>query len=126
MHHIAIIRAGGSLCIFPEGHITRDGNIQSAKGGVAYLAYETKVPIIPVHLGGAYRISFFDFILRRRHLTVTYGEPMYVGNRLNASPSIDDFKSYANEIMNEVKKLRPAEEFQGVRQGHGAEAGAGV
>ncbi len=124
MHHIEIIRAGGSLCIFPEGRITRDGNIQPAKGGVAYLSYITKVPIVPVRLNGAYRMSFADFLLRRRRLSVTYGVPMYVGEKLGTSPSIDDLKAYANEVMDEVKRLKPSEQIETVR--HGVKAGAVV
>ena len=108
--HIAIVKAGGSICVFPEGHITRDGNIQPAKGGVAYMAYVTKTPIIPVQLNGAYHMSLVDFLLRRRKLSVSYGALMYVADRFNTVPSAEDFKTYANEVMDQVKKLsRPVE-----------------
>ncbi|MDE1975532.1 MAG: 1-acyl-sn-glycerol-3-phosphate acyltransferase [Patescibacteria group bacterium] len=40
-HHEGIIRDGGSVCIFPEGRTTKDGNIGEGKGGVAYLAWAT-------------------------------------------------------------------------------------
>ena len=109
-HHIDIIRAGGSLCIFPEGRTTPDGNIQPAKGGVSYLAYITGAPIIPTRIGGVFRFSCKDFLLGRRHLSITYGKPMRFADHLNTSqpnavPSMDDFKTYANTVMGEVGKL---------------------
>jgi 1-acyl-sn-glycerol-3-phosphate acyltransferase len=109
-HHIDIIRARGSLCIFPEGRTTPDGNIQPAKGGVSYLAYITGAPIIPTRIGGVFRFSCKDFLLGRRHLSITYGKPMRFADHLNtsqpnATPSMDDFKTYANTVMVEVGKL---------------------
>jgi 1-acyl-sn-glycerol-3-phosphate acyltransferase len=104
-HHIDIIQAGGSLCIFPEGRTTPDGNIQPAKGGISYLAYATGAPIIPTRIGGVFRFSIKDFLLGRRHLFITYGKPMMFSGQSNANPSLDDFKAYANLVMGEVGKL---------------------
>jgi 1-acyl-sn-glycerol-3-phosphate acyltransferase len=109
-HHIDILRAGGSLCIFPEGRTTPDGNIQPAKGGVSYLAYVTGAPVVPVRIGGVFRFSFKDFLLGRRHLSIAYGKPMrflakHNSNQSGITPLLEDFKSYANLVMGEVGKL---------------------
>jgi 1-acyl-sn-glycerol-3-phosphate acyltransferase len=109
-HHIDIIRAGGSLCFFPEGRTTPNGSIQPAKGGVAYLAYETGATIIPVRIRGVFHFSFKDFILGRRYLSITYGKPMRFSDqfgsiRPDTTPSLDDFKSYANLVMSKVGEM---------------------
>jgi 1-acyl-sn-glycerol-3-phosphate acyltransferase len=105
-HHIRIVRSGGSLCIYPEGRTTPDGSIQPAKGGVAYLAHITGRPVIPVLLNGHYKLSLRNLLLRRRQITVTYGAPMYVSVRAGVTPSIDDLKMYANEIMKRIQDMR--------------------
>ena len=104
-HQIEILRDGGSLCIYPEGGITPDGSIQPAKGGIAYLSYITNAKIVPVRLVNTYRLSFSDLINRRRNISITYGKPMESKDVLGSSPSMDDFKNYANVIMSEIGKL---------------------
>jgi len=105
-NQIKILRDGGSLCIFPEGGITPDGNIRPAKGGVAYLAHATGATIIPVYFGGTYRITFGHLLGRRRNISIKYGKPMRSTNVLSANPSLDDFKNYAAMIMGEVERLK--------------------
>jgi 1-acyl-sn-glycerol-3-phosphate acyltransferase len=104
-HHISIVRAGGSICVFPEGHITRDGHIQPAKGGVAYLAHVTKVPIIPVRLDGAFRMSFSDFLLRRRNIRVSFGQPLYTIDKEQSMLSPQDFKNYGDFVMTKIIEM---------------------
>jgi long-chain acyl-CoA synthetase len=45
---------GRSVCIFPEGYTTRDGNLQSPRPGSAILACQLQVPIVPVLVRGTY------------------------------------------------------------------------
>ncbi len=43
---------GDLVCIFPEGGITRDGEIQSFRPGVEKIIARQPVPVIPIGLGG--------------------------------------------------------------------------
>jgi len=43
---------GDLICIFPEGGITRDGEIQSFRPGVEKIIARQPVPVIPIGLGG--------------------------------------------------------------------------
>lgn len=104
-NQIMIIRDGGNMCYFPEGRTTRDGNIQPAKGGVSFLAYKTGVPIVPVRIRGVFRFNLKNFLLRRLHLSITYGKPLYIVHNKHSSLSCGDFKMYANYVMSEVGKL---------------------
>lgn len=48
------LQQGGCLVLFPEGTRTRTGELGELKTGAAQLALEAGVPIVPVHLEGAY------------------------------------------------------------------------
>lgn len=76
-HHIDIINMGGSLCIFPEGKRTRDGNIHEGKGGVGYLFVRTHTPIVPVYIRGAFDLGFKNFFLRKNKVDIYFGHPIF-------------------------------------------------
>ncbi|NRF69582.1 MFS transporter [Aquincola sp. S2] len=45
-----VLSEGDLLCIFPEGGITRDGNLQAFKGGIMKILERRPVPVVPVAL----------------------------------------------------------------------------
>ncbi len=45
------LKAGNIVCIFPEGGITRDGEIQRFRPGIERIIESTPVPVVPVSLG---------------------------------------------------------------------------
>ena len=47
------------MCIFPEGRITRDGEIGTFRGGIERIIGRTPVPVIPMALQGMWG-SFFS------------------------------------------------------------------
>ncbi|MEQ1886299.1 MAG: 1-acyl-sn-glycerol-3-phosphate acyltransferase [Bryobacteraceae bacterium] len=76
---------GQLVCIFPEGSITRNGEMQSFRRGMELIVNGSDTPIIPVHLDGLWGNLFsFDggrpFSKWPKHLrhpaTVTFGKPM--------------------------------------------------
>jgi long-chain acyl-CoA synthetase len=50
----SILASGEPILIFPEGTRSRSGQIQEFKAGVGLVAWEQKVPILPVFLKGTY------------------------------------------------------------------------
>lgn len=48
----AELEAGQVVCVFPEGAITRDGNVHSFRPGVERILARRSVPVIPVALSG--------------------------------------------------------------------------
>jgi 1-acyl-sn-glycerol-3-phosphate acyltransferase len=46
------LRDGHIVCLFPEGGITRDGEIQSFRPGIERIIERRPVPVIPIALGG--------------------------------------------------------------------------
>ncbi|NWB90681.1 MFS transporter [Pseudomonas agarici] len=53
------LKNGELVCIFPEGKLTGDGEINEFKGGVTRVLEETPVPVIPLALQGLWG-SFFS------------------------------------------------------------------
>ncbi|RBH55511.1 MULTISPECIES: MFS transporter [Pseudomonas] len=53
------LKEGELVCIFPEGKLTTDGEINEFKGGMTRVLEETPVPVIPLALQGLWG-SFFS------------------------------------------------------------------
>ena len=101
VNHINIINDGGSVCFFPEGKITRDGQLQPGKGGIVYLAQRTQCPIIPVGITGAFDIAPHIFLSRRRHITVAFGAPIFPHD----IPKSNSDEENVAHIMTKIKEL---------------------
>ena len=68
---------GWSVLIFPEGHETRDGRMQSFKSGIGLLTSELNVPVIPIKLDGLFDLKQRrQFFVRPGTVSVTFGEPV--------------------------------------------------
>ena len=77
-NHLQAIEQGLSVCIFPVGRMHADGAYRQARGGVAYLAAQTGLPIIPVHIQGVNQhTTLRDYLRRKPKLRVTFGQPIY-------------------------------------------------
>jgi 1-acyl-sn-glycerol-3-phosphate acyltransferase len=55
------LREGEPVCIFPEGKLTGDGEVDEFKGGIARILKETPVPVVPMALSGLWG-SMFSYI----------------------------------------------------------------
>lgn len=88
------LRAGNLVCIFPEGQLTRTGNMTPFNRGMELIARRGEAPIIPAHLDNLWG-SIFSFYGRRyfwkipRALpypaAVTIGAPMPTGTSAAAA-----------------------------------------
>jgi 1-acyl-sn-glycerol-3-phosphate acyltransferase len=52
------LRAGEIVCIFPEGKVTKTGELNPFKGGIERIVRETPVPVIPMVLSGLWGSMF--------------------------------------------------------------------
>ncbi len=52
------VNRGTALLVFPEGRITRTGNLMKIYEGTGFVAYKTGARILPVHLGNTYETIF--------------------------------------------------------------------
>jgi 1-acyl-sn-glycerol-3-phosphate acyltransferase len=51
---IGILREGRRVVVFPEGTRSNDGDLKPFRDGVAFLALQSRCPIIPCYVGGTY------------------------------------------------------------------------
>jgi 1-acyl-sn-glycerol-3-phosphate acyltransferase len=94
-----LISDGWSLVIFPEGGRSPDGWGQPFRGGAAFLASKTGVPVVPIHVEGTGRILRKGRSLPRPSTTsVTFGRPIIAEDGENAT-------RFAARIEREVAAL---------------------
>jgi len=54
----AALRDGELVCIFPEGRLTRDGQVAAFRAGLSRILAETPVPVIPMAITGLWGSMF--------------------------------------------------------------------
>ena len=108
-NHLALLSAGKSVCIFPEGRRTRDGVLQKGKGGVAYLAHATDAPIVPVAITGVFKITPWQFFTGRRKIGVVFGAPLRRTDLFPIStgnpPSVTECEAAAQIVMSKIAEI---------------------
>lgn len=84
------LNKGASLCIYPEGKLTRDGELNRGKRGVAFLQQQTGAPIIPIGIEGHFRaFKLKNIFLRRSKVTLHLGKAFYIPQNLNLEQGAD-------------------------------------
>ena len=99
------VKGGNLLAMFPEGHIQRDGSVDSYKGGVLLIAYLSDTPIIPV-----YHLKRKS-IWRTTRLVV--GKPFNVKERIGPVLSQEKLNQACEELHAyelELEKMCPKQE----------------
>jgi len=96
---LEILKKGGGLVIFPEGTRNPKGEVKIPKKGVAFLAYKTGVPVIPVKLKGTEKaLSGGGKFIKPAKIKVIFGPPVKVEN--------NNYSNQANKIMNLINELK--------------------
>jgi 1-acyl-sn-glycerol-3-phosphate acyltransferase len=105
----AVLEQDGVLAIYPEGGSWADV-LRPARPGVAFLAAETGVPILPIGLDGLTDIFPSLRRGRRAKVTIRIGKPFgpfEVGGRGRERRAALD--ALGDEIMNKIAELIPPE-----------------
>ncbi len=75
------LKNGDKIWIYPEGGMTKDGNLRQGKRGVAFLRKQTGAPIVPVGINGSFKTfwfpEIFSTLLRKNKVVVRIGKPIY-------------------------------------------------
>jgi 1-acyl-sn-glycerol-3-phosphate acyltransferase len=76
-----MVREGTSLIVFPEGTRSRDGLIHAFKKGPFVIAAQAGVPVIPVAITGAGRVTPKDLLhVYPGPVQVTFGRPVFAAD----------------------------------------------
>ena len=77
-----VLRQGKVLCVFPEGSRSRDGRIKDFKKGVAIIAKELNMPLVPVAITGTFEMMRPGQLYPRpAKVSVTFGAPIAPGGQ---------------------------------------------
>ena len=101
----ATLRRGEIVGIFPEGRITRDGNLSPARPGIIAIAARAAVPIVPAGVAGAFEAFPREArVPLPRPVHVRFGPPLPV-ERAAATDRLLQAE-LASELMRRIARLR--------------------
>lgn len=93
---LEVLRAGGTVGIFPEGTRNRSGEVVP-QTGVALLALLARAPVVPACIVGSDRAN------RLAQIKVAFGPPLALPADRKATH--DDLTKFTAEIMTAIRKL---------------------
>src|SRR5439155_16897854 len=75
---VGALRDGKLVMLFPEGTRSPDGRLYRGKTGVARIALEAGVPVIPVGVIGTFELwPYARKVPRSGQVTIRFGEPLH-------------------------------------------------
>ncbi|MFI5781579.1 lysophospholipid acyltransferase family protein [Nocardia sp. NPDC051570] len=101
-----LLKEGRLVELYPEGTRSPDGRLYKGKTGVARLALETGVPVIPVALIGTYEVCPpGPFRWRRQRVTVKFGKPIDFSRYEGMGGNRFVERAVTDEIMYELMRM---------------------
>ncbi len=85
------------VAIFPEGRRVLKGMKHSAKPGVALIAEKSGAPILPVAIGGKYRLF--------ARIPIVIGEPVWVKPQENGRLSTEELKNISSGVIHSILQM---------------------
>lgn len=103
---IKILNQGKLLGIYPEGTRAPDGRLYRGRTGVARMALEAQVPVIPVAMIGTYQIQPPGQVLPKiGRVGVRFGKPLDFSQYYGDSKNVEVLRKITNEIMQAIHRL---------------------
>jgi 1-acyl-sn-glycerol-3-phosphate acyltransferase len=104
---LRVLAAGQLLGIYPEGTRTPDGRLFRGKTGVARLALEAKVPVIPTAMIGGFEFQPPGRVTPRLRIRpgVRFGKPLDFSRYYGLEQDRIVLRAVTDEIMYELMKL---------------------
>jgi len=105
---VPVLRSGELVGIFPEGTRSPDGRLYRGRTGVARLAMQANVPVVPVGILGTEKVQPKGHsiprlgVLGRSGVVMRFGEPLEFSDR---DDEMSTMRAITDEIMQEIQKL---------------------
>ena len=97
------LRQNEIVGLFPEGSHADDGNIKKAKLGIAKIAIESRVPILPIGLKGTFDIAPGNKIVPSfRRAVMNIGKPFAIKTKSNGKKTLEQ---QTRVVMKKIAKL---------------------
>ncbi len=101
-----VLKSGGVVGMFPEGHRSKTGQMSRAFAGSALVAHMAKVQVVPVAVTGTEQINSPLSLLRRPKMTLRVGKPFTLQK---GEGDKGDLEGMTSDMMRRVAELLPAE-----------------
>ena len=98
------IAGGHGLTMFPEGTRAKGKEFLEPKPGVAVIASQAKVPIIPAYIHGSDKLK--DCFWGRDRLGIYYGEPIGVDVVTSFATNKEGHQKLAELVMERIKQIK--------------------
>lgn len=103
---LGILNSGQAFGIYPEGTRSRDGRLYRGRTGVAWLAFESGAPVVPVGLIGTEKIMPIGSTLPRVHrFTVRFGTPLTFEGLTDEHPPGVARRIATDQVMDAIAEL---------------------
>ena len=103
---IDALKRGELVGIFPEGTRSPDRRLYRGKTGVARMALEARVPVIPVALVGTFEAWPYDHTMPRAgKVEIRFGKPLHFDRHFDTPADRFVLRSITDEIMYEIMLL---------------------
>ena len=104
---IRALKEGRVVGIYPEGTRSPDGRLYRGKTGVARMALEAQVPVVPVSIGGTPEIMPLEAKMPRPtgRPTIEFGKPLTFERYYDRPKDRFALRSVTDEIMYEIMML---------------------
>jgi len=96
-HAMQVLKDGRVLGIFPEGHRNYEGGIAPIETGIAVMALKSRVPVVPILIGGRYRL--FSKII------VSVGPPIPLDDLTEKPADVDALKEVKARFTQALQAL---------------------
>jgi 1-acyl-sn-glycerol-3-phosphate acyltransferase len=92
------------LLIFPEGTRIKTGQLGTPERGIAFIAAQTKVPILPIYVENGERL--LDCALFQKRLKVRFGEAIQYDDYAPLVETKEGYAELAQLIMSKIQALK--------------------
>ncbi|MFF4486220.1 lysophospholipid acyltransferase family protein [Streptomyces sp. NPDC001544] len=125
---LGVLRKGELLGIYPEGTRSHDGRLYKGKVGVAVMALQAGVPVVPCAMIGTFEAQPPGRVIPRiRPIAIRFGEPLDFSRYAGMEHEKAVLRAITDEIMYAVLSLSEQEyvdEYAAVVKAEQAAAGA--
>jgi 1-acyl-sn-glycerol-3-phosphate acyltransferase len=107
---VRALKDGEVVGVFPEATISTSFTVKDLKAGVARMAIDAGVPIIPAAVWGGHRVATKGHKLELRRgvpVTVILGEPIVPGPGEKAQPLLRRTKAAMEALLDEAQRTYP-------------------
>ena len=102
------LKNGEIILIYPEGTRSFDGNLKPGMPGVGMIAYQAKVPVIPIYISGSFAAYPRNVKFPKpKKITVFYGPPLDLQAEFNLPDEKETYIAIVSKIMDAIRALSP-------------------